>query len=677
VATEDVSRGLTPGQVPEGPGRSETEERVDGETFARRSVVACRSERVRADERTLPGPPESGLPPAPPVADGHDLEGRAGDAGEGDAVKPRAQPLREGGTVALVAVEELDDPGRLAERAHPILDAVSVHRVDEPHASLEAERVGRALHERGLGGDPAEAEVRLVAEADVHSSVLPLESLQVRRYGCDVSERGRGRDPREVPMKAFRTVVALGVAALVSAAPAGAVTDLPHPHEFKKRGHHWQAGMEPGPPGPAPAMSPRAKNAKVETLGHHDPGGPSGDVVAYGRFAYLGSWGLFTEEGEFCRALGVRVHDIKNPRNPRHVSTFADGASNPELAGSWTEKVIVRHVETPWFDGNLAVVSFQDCRPGGFTGIGLYDVTKPRKPKELSLRQSGIFGVHELWLERRGNRAYVYEAAIFEEVIAAFDGEDPEDVNPEFRIVDVSDPRNPVQIGDWSIWRDRGISPLAGIGSFPFNFVHSVVVFKKIAYVSYWDAGTVLLDVRNPANPRFISRTKYGEGAEGNAHSAWTAKDGRLLIQTDEDFDPVPGPDHDPPMPDLETGWGYAHFFDIRNKRKPKELATFKLPSTHQFPPPGPGDFTVHDPKVRWNRLYLSWYTEGVVKVDISKSANPRFVGQWIPPEIAEDPLGVFFPGEEYAEVWGVFPHRSYVLASDMNTGLWVFRIRG
>ena len=62
---------------------------------------------------------------------------------------------------------------------------------------------------------------------------------------------------------------------------------------------------------------------------------------------------------------------------------------------------------------------------------------------------------------------------------------------------------------------------------------------------------------------------------------------------------------------------------------------------------------------------------------DISKPAQPALIGQFIPPERGEDPLGVFFPGEEFVEIWGVDPHRNYVLASDMNTGLCVFRVRG
>ncbi|MGH3113861.1 MAG: LVIVD repeat-containing protein, partial [Gaiellaceae bacterium] len=339
-------------------------------------------------------------------------------------------------------------------------------------------------------------------------------------------------------MRRFGVAVTALVAmfAWVGTATAAVDADM-RPHHFKKRAAHWQAGMEAGQPGPATATG---RSVRIKVLGHHDPGGPSGDVFLYKRNAYLGSWGLFDESGDFCPARGVRVYDLSNPRDPELISTFADGASDPRLAGSWTEKVQVRKVRSSAFKGDLAAVSFQDCAPGGYVGIGLYDVTDPSDPELLSLRESGIFGVHELWLESRGNKAYVYEAAIFHEVIAAFEGEDPAEVNPEFRIVDVSDPRNPVQIGDWSAWRDMGESPLDGQGTFPFNLVHSVVVFNRIAYVSYWDFGTVMLDVRDPSNPVFLGRTEFTEDQEGNAHSAWTARGGKILIQTDEDFDPTP-----------------------------------------------------------------------------------------------------------------------------------------
>jgi hypothetical protein len=84
-------------------------------------------------------------------------------------VELHAKPVGEAGAVALVAVEQLDDAGRPAERPHPLLDALPVDRVDEPHAPVRAQGVRGALQEGGLGRDPAEPERSLVAEADVHA----------------------------------------------------------------------------------------------------------------------------------------------------------------------------------------------------------------------------------------------------------------------------------------------------------------------------------------------------------------------------------------------------------------------------------------------------------------------------------------------------------------------------
>jgi hypothetical protein len=82
----------------------------------------------------------------------------------------------------------------------------------------------------------------------------------------------------------------------------------------------------------------------------------------------------------------------------------------------------------------------------------------------------------------------------------------------------------------------------------------------------------------------------------------------------------------------------------------------------------------VHDPKVRGKLVFLSYYAEGIVVIDISRPARPRLVTQWIPTPAA-DPFGFFFPGQAFANVWGVFLADDLVLASDINSGLWVLRL--
>jgi hypothetical protein len=419
-----------------------------------------------------------------------------------------------------------------------------------------------------------------------------------------------------------------------------------------------------------------AQQRKVVLVGHADPGGGfNADVVGHRGFAYLGSWGAFEDDQvDFCPTQGVRVFDVRKPSNPMLVATFGDEASEPDLAGTWTEKVIVRRIRTESFKGDLAAVSIQPCAEGAFAGFGLWDVTDPTNPQRLALYEAtGTFGSHEIWLQRRGNHAYVYTAIPFSEFDTSPDGGTTPG-RADFRIVDVSDPTNPTDVGEWGAW--------AKLGLFPFhtdengveraNFVHSVIGRGQRAYLSYWDLGTVILDVSDPANPIYLGRTEFAPNEEGNAHSSWLGKRSKLLIQTDEDFDPSSSEA-------LETAWGYARFFDISDPSNPVQISTFKLPSTTQFPPPKEFHYySVHDPKVRGRLAYFSWYSEGVVILNISRPANPRLVAQFIP-EPAADPQGFFAPPDvEFPFVWGVFPYRErLVLVSDINSGLWIIKLRG
>jgi hypothetical protein len=433
--------------------------------------------------------------------------------------------------------------------------------------------------------------------------------------------------------------------------------------------------------------APREREKNVQVLGHVDPGlGFNADVVAHRGYAYLASWGAFEDPDaglDFCPSIGVRVYSLRNPRHPIQVATFADGVSEPDLDGSWTEKVIVRHVNTATYRGDLAVVSIQSCSAEGFVGFGLWDVTDPRRPQRLALYETpGTNGSHEIWMAAPGNRAYVYTAIPLSELTTSPDF-DPETFSattpgePDFRIIDVSDPSNPVKVGDWGAWAELGVYPLDGQGNeFPANFVHSVITNHTAtrAYLSYWDLGTVILDISQPAHPRLIGRTQFASDAEGNAHSSWLGRGGHLLIQTDEDFDPEPGPH-------TERGWGFPRFFDISDPANPVQIATLTLPTTKQLPSPL-GFFSVHDPKVRGGRAYFSWYSEGVVVADFSRPTSPRLIAHFVPPPTA-DPMGFFGPfflglpdNPPFPFVWGVFPHRNYVLASDINSGLWVLKVR-
>ena len=142
-----------------------------------------------------------------------------------------------------------------------------------------------------------------------------------------------------------------------------------------------------------------------------------------------------------------------------------------------------------------------------------------------------------------------------------------------------------MQVGEWGAWKELGIKPWEGRGGFSANFVHSVITNAAAtrAFLSYWDLGTVILDIRDPSRPRYLGRTPSTDAA-GDAHSAALAKNGKILIETHE-------------TPD-----GHPTLYDISNPAHPKKLSNFRLPGRVT----GEG-FTngVHDPKVLGNSRLL------------------------------------------------------------------------
>jgi hypothetical protein len=391
------------------------------------------------------------------------------------------------------------------------------------------------------------------------------------------------------------------------------------------------------------ALSPAGEH-RIRPLGHVNPGGGyTGDVFVHKGFAYLSSW-----HGTNCPSQGVRVYDLSKPSRPRHVSTFGDGNSDLAVRGTWTEKTIVQHAATPSFSGELAAVSFQNC-PGtnSYRGFGLYDVSNPRAPKLLSLVRTDPGGSHEIWLQTVRHRAYVYTAI----PVAEFPGRAP---SPGFRIFDATDPRHPVEIGSW-------IAPESLKAGRQAVFVHSVRVNASAtrAYLSYWDLGTVILDISRPARPRLLGRTN---DSQGSAHSTAITPNGRLLIETHE------------------TTGGRPSFWDISNPRRPRLLSVFKPPARliADAKKRGAAGFTlgVHDAKISGKRAYFSWYALGVIVADISNPRHPRFVAQFLPPS-SRDPENDFCAQQSCTYTWGVYPTPKYVAAADMVGGLWVFRPAG
>jgi hypothetical protein len=288
-------------------------------------------------------------------------------------------------------------------------------------------------------------------------------------------------------------------------------------------------------------------------LAFFDHGGSVGEHV------YVGA-----TVGNSCPA-GVRIVDVRDPRRPKLVAT----------AGGY-ERVLYEDLEVRRIGNRVVlVVGLQPCargRGGVGAGIGLFDVTDPAHPRRLGTWRSPWRGVHELdVVVRRDGRALALVSTPHSERDSMLMHRD---VGGDWRIIDITDPTRPRQLSDWGIIRDSDIpavgtdepiaNPYAGVGGYAVYYGHSVRAADDgmTAYVSYWDAGVLKFDIRDPRHPRLVGRSLVGPDEEGDVHSvALLRRDGRrFVLASHEEVDP-----HSPPrvttsatkepLPAVELSW--------------------------------------------------------------------------------------------------------------------------
>src|SRR5215207_7256401 len=133
--------------------------------------VAGAAERIGADERPAPWNPGGQLTPKARIDDADELDARPRQLVDRDGEVRDAEERRQLGRVALVAVEQLDDPGRLAQLRDAFERRLPGERVEEPDAVVTGHRVRRALHP--LVDLPSEPALELVAEAELGARIFP------------------------------------------------------------------------------------------------------------------------------------------------------------------------------------------------------------------------------------------------------------------------------------------------------------------------------------------------------------------------------------------------------------------------------------------------------------------------------------------------------------------------
>jgi hypothetical protein len=358
-------------------------------------------------------------------------------------------------------------------------------------------------------------------------------------------------------------------------------------------------------------------------------------------------------------------------------------------------------------------------RQASYHGVRFYDISDPARPVFLSYweapvtppdPETGVYpdanGVHHF----NFSGPYLYLGTEYEGYIGKI-----------LVIVDSTDPRNPKEVGKW--WlpgqktpEEEAVRDWVQQPYFVFPVVaneqgkwtkhvgmHYVTVYGDRAYLSYHQAGLVILDVADPARPRFVSRLDYllpgadptnpdiaacqaaagGKNAAcGNAHSAKRVP-GRddLLIMSDEYF---------------TCPFGHVRIFDISDERRPRILSHFLAENNmacdpdHPQQPAGPASYRVMFPHIpilvgpsshlgnAWgSELYfMAWYGAGLRAIDISDPRRPVEAGYYryrIDEDLGVEQAG--FGGSHTYDV--IFGPEGYLYVSDATAGLRVLKYTG
>ncbi len=196
-------------------------------------------------------------------------------------------------------------------------------------------------------------------------------------------------------------------------------------------------------------------------------------------------------------------------------------------------------------------------------------------------------------------------------------------------ILDLSTPDNPVQLAE---------PVLTG------GYAHDLFVYEDTAYCNHGNNGLYVYDLSTPASPVLLgSLTSYPES--GYNHACWRNDAGTHLAFTDETHD---------------RGVKLADVSDLSNITITDVFRSALLS-------PADEASIAHNPIIRGDSLYLSYYHDGIQVFDISQPDSVVRVAYY-----DTYPSNTNYSG--YKGAWGVYPLLSSgrILGSDLLNGLYV-----
>lgn len=302
------------------------------------------------------------------------------------------------------------------------------------------------------------------------------------------------------------------------------------------------------------------------------------------------------------QGMGTTIVNVTDPKKPKVISQI------PVPENTHSHKVRVC--------GDVMLVNNEQLSGKNWeAGLRLYNITDPAKPIETSFFQTAGKGVHRFWVDCDKKLAYI--STEMEGYLKAI-----------FVVVDFSNPRKPREVSRWWLpgqWTEGGEKPIWDTKKKSYHHHHPIVLGNR-AYLGYWDAGFVILDISDIRKPRFVSRSDYSPAYGGVFHTALPIDrpiyGRRWMIGFQESL-----------VPPTREGKKLMWVIDITAEENPVPVATFDVPAKD----PGKIDdrFGPHQPhedvQLKDDLVYAAWFGGGLRVVDISNPYRPKEVGYFLP----------------------------------------------
>ena len=320
-----------------------------------------------------------------------------------------------------------------------------------------------------------------------------------------------------------------------------------------------------------------------------------------GTRAYADVWGYgnYAYVGSDAKGVGVTIFNISTPTAPQYVTTYP---------GSKMQDLVVYN-GIGYFGSN-----------DGY-GVDIVDLSDPGHPVQLSRVDSSIGG-HNLVHDLSVDNGFLYTADL---------------LNDEVRVFNVTDPSNPRFVAN------IGLGAPAGIATHDTTVINGRMYVSSMSASTNKDGWTHIYDISNIGTTGAVLLKAFTSGSK--THSNWPTENHQFLYVT------------------TEKGDGTVEGYDISMINQSNDPDSPVLRKTLDRTGVGIDATSPHDPVVRGNLLFVSWFEAGIQVFNIADPSNPVHVGAFDT-----------YPGttNQFAGAWAVDPFSSLdrVLIGDRERGL-------